>query len=131
MEQAIIAKLLATGSVAAIVGTRVFPGSRPQASALPALVFNRISGAPVYTDDGEAGLAESRIQIDCWAETYSVSKALASAVKASLSGFVGASSGVTVQNILIITERDRRESGSNAPEYLYRVNLEFSVWHET
>jgi hypothetical protein len=131
MEQAIIAKLLATGAVAAIVGTRVFPGSRPQASALPALVFNTISGAPVYTDDGEAGLEEARIQIDCWAETYSASKTLAGAVKASLSAFSGTSSGVTFQNILIITERDRREGGSNAPEYLFRVILEFTVWFKS
>jgi hypothetical protein len=131
MEQAIIARLLATAGVTAIAGDRVFPGSRPQASALPAVVFNVVSGAPVYTDDGEAGLAENRIQLDCWASTYTAAKQLAAAVKASLSAFVGDAAGVTFQNILLITERDRREGGSNAPEYLFRTMLEFIVWHET
>lgn len=131
MEQAIIARLLATTAIATIAGTRVFPGSRPQASLMPAVVFNVVSGAPVYTDDGEAGLAENRIQIDCWGETYTSAKGLAVAVKGALSAFVGESAGVTFQNILLITERDRRESGSNAPEYLFRTMLEFTVWHET
>jgi hypothetical protein len=131
MEQAIIARLLADSGVATIAGTRVFPGSRPQASALPAVVFNVVSGAPVYTDDGEAGIAENRVQIDCWGETYTAAKQLAGAVKESLSAFVGEVAGVTFQNVLLITERDRRESGSNAPEYLFRTMLEFTVWHET
>lgn len=131
MEQAIIARLLGTSGVTSIAGERIFPGARPQASALPAVVFNVVSGAPVYTDDGEAGLAENRIQLDCWAETYTAAKQLSAAVKASLSAFVGASAGVNFQNILLITERDRREGGSNAPEYLFRTMLEFTVWHET
>lgn len=131
MEQAIIAKLLATTGIATIVGTAVFPGSRPQASALPAVVFNVVSGAPVYTDDGEAGLAENRIQIDCWATTYTAAKGLAVAVKAALSAFHGTVEGVIFQNILLVTERDRREGGSNAPEYLFRTMLDFTVWHET
>jgi hypothetical protein len=131
MEQAIIARLLATGGVTAIAGDRVFPGARPPAAALPAVVFNVVSGAPVYTDDGDAGLAENRVQIDCWAETYTAAKELAVAVKASLSGFVGTVAGVTFQNLLLITERDRREGGSNARDYLFRTLLDFTVWHET
>jgi hypothetical protein len=130
MEAAIIARLLETSGVAVIAGTRVFPGSRPQASALPSAVFNVISGAPVYTDDGEAGLAENRIQIDCWAATYIAAKGLAGAVKASLSAFVGTVDGVVFQNIMIINERDLREGGSDAAEYLFRTILEFSVWHK-
>ena len=130
MEEAIIVKLLGDGGVAAIVGTRVFPGSRPQASALPAIVLNRISGGPDYADDGEVGLEQGRIQIDCWAETYSGAKLLARAVTASLSAFEGTVGGTTFQFIALDIERDLREGGSNADAYPFRTVLDFLVWAE-
>jgi hypothetical protein len=131
MEEAIILKLLQTSGVAAKVGTRIFPGARPQASALPAIAINRISGAPLYADDGETGLAESRLQIDCWAGTYSEAKLTARAVIDSLSAFVGTVSGVTFPTIMLDAERDLREPGLNAAEYLFRTSLDFIIWQET
>jgi hypothetical protein len=131
MEEGIIGKLLATSGVTALVSTRVSPGRRPQASALPAIDVNTISGAPVYTDDGESGLASARVEINCWGQTYSSAKLVARAVKAALSAFVGESEGVTFQTILLDAERDFSETGSNAAEYLYRTNLDFIVWWKT
>jgi hypothetical protein len=130
MEEGIIAKLLATGGVTALVATRVYPGRRPQASALPAIDIASISGVPVYTDDGESGLASARVEINCWGQTYSSAKTVARAVKASLSAFVGQSAGITFQNILLDSERDFSETGSNAAEYLFRTNLDFIIWYE-
>ena len=131
MEEGIIGKLLARPEVTALVSTRVSPGRRPQASVLPAIDVNTISGAPVYTDDGESGLASARVEINCWGQTYSSAKLVARAVKASLSAFVGESAGITFQNILLDAERDFSETGSNAAEYLYRTNLDFIVWWKT
>jgi Protein of unknown function (DUF3168) len=130
MEEAIIARLIADAGVSAIT-TRVHPGSVPQGAALPAIVFNLIDGAPTYTDDGETGLASSRVQIDCWAASYPQAKRLARAVKASLSAFVGTSGGIAFQYILLDTERDLREAGINADDYPFRTSLDFIVWHET
>lgn len=131
MEEGLIAKLLADGGVAALVSTRVFPGRRPQASPLPAIVLHTISGEPIYTDQGEAGLASARVQFDCWGETYASAKGVARAVKSALSAFVGQAGGVTFQNILVDAERDFSEGGSDAAEYLYRTNLDLIVWWET
>jgi len=50
MEEALIAKLLADAGVSALVGTRIYPGVRPQAGPLPAIVFNLISATPSYSD---------------------------------------------------------------------------------
>ena len=130
MEEALIARLLADSGVAAVVGTRVFPGARPQASALPAIVLNRISGGPEYADDGEVGLEQGRIQIDCWAATYSEAKLLARAVTACLSAFEGTVGGTTFQFIALDIERDLREGGSNADAYPFRTALDFLVWAE-
>jgi hypothetical protein len=127
MEEAIIARLLADAGVAAIVTTRVFSGSRPQNAALPAAVLNRISGGPLYADDGEVGLEQGRIQVDCWAETYSGAKLLARAVTACLSAFDGTVGVTTFEFIELENERDLREGGSDAAAYPFRTALDFVV----
>jgi hypothetical protein len=130
MEEALIARLLADAGVASLAGTRVFPGSRPQGSALPAIVLARVSGAPLYADDGEIGLGQDRIQIDCWAATYGEAKTLARAVTACLSGFEGPVGDTVFQFIELDTERDLREGGVDAAEYPFRTALDFLVWTE-
>jgi hypothetical protein len=130
MEEALIAYLLAGAGVVELVEARVFPGSRPQRSALPSIVFARVDGAPLYADEGEVGLEDSRIQIDCWGDTYKSAKLTARAVIARLSAFDGTVSGVAFQYVMLDAERDFRENGSNAAEYLFRTSLDFIVWNE-
>jgi hypothetical protein len=130
MEEALIARLLGIAAVSGMVGTRVYPGSRPQGSALPAVVLNRISGGPLYADDGEVGLEQARIQIDCWAATYSAAKKLARAVTASLSAFEGTVGETTFQLIELDIEQDLREGGGDAADYPFRTSLDFLVWAE-
>ena len=125
MEEAIIARLLADTGVAAIASTRVFPGMRPQGSTLPAAVLNRISGGPLYADDGEVGLEQARIQIDCWAETYTGAKKLSRAVTACLSAFEGTVGTTTFEFIELDIERDLQEGGSDAATYPFRTALDF------
>lgn len=127
MEEALRARLLATAGVTALVSQRVHCGSRPQASVLPAITINRVSGAPIYTDDGECGLADARVQIDCWGETYSSAKQTARAVIESLSAFFGTVGAVTFDFVLLDLERDTREGGSNAEEYEFRTQIDFTV----
>lgn len=131
MEEALIARLLATTGVSALVGSRVYPGSVPQGATMPAVVVNVISGGPLYADDGEVGLDNTRVQIDCWATTYSSAKTVARAVRDSLSAFVGTVSGVTFPYILLDVTRDLREPGANQSEYRYRTNMDFIVWSES
>lgn len=131
MEEGIIARLLATSGVEALVSTRVYPGRRPQASALPAIDLGRVSGAPVYSNDGETGLERARIEINCWAATYTSAKTVARAVKAALSAFFGEAGGINFQYILLDTERDLPETGANQAEYLHRTSLDFIVWTKT
>lgn len=132
MEEAIVAYLLADSTLSALVSTRVFPLSRLQGSALPAVTYQRISGAPLYADDGEVGLTEARLQVDTWAETYSTAKTAARAVIDRLSAVRDVTqSGVTFRYIMLDDERDFREEGSNAAQYLYRVSMDFLVWLDT
>ena len=131
MEASLIQLLLSDSGVSAHVSTRVYPGARQQGSALPAITLTRISGGPLYSDEGEAGLDDARIQIDCWAETYSAAKLLARAVKAVLSGFDGTVGTTSFACVWLDNERDFRETGSNAAEYLFRTSLDFTVSTQT
>lgn len=131
MEEAIRTRLLNTSGVTALVGTRVYCGSRPQGQTLPDVIINRISGAPIYTDDGESGLAEARIELDCWGTTYGSAKNVARAVIESLSAFFGTVGDTPFQYILLDAERDFREVGTvDSTENLFRTNLDFIIWFE-
>ena len=52
VEQAIINYLLTQSSITNLVINRIYPVRRKQASELPAIVVNRIGGAPLVADDG-------------------------------------------------------------------------------
>lgn len=129
MEAGIIALLLAGPAVSAIVSTRVFPLSRPQGSALPSITVQRISGAPLYADEGEVGLNNGRVQVDCYGISYADAKDLSAAVKSTLSAVKDVSAaGVDFVYILVEDERDIRETGSEQQDYPFRIALDFDVW---
>jgi len=130
MEKALVTLLLSNAGVTALVGDRVSPSTRPQGSALPAITYQLITGAPLYADDGDAGLREDRIQLDCWAATYTGAKDTARAVADVLSAFVGTSEGVELQYVLLNTEQDLRETGSKKSKYPFRTRMDFIVWHK-
>ena len=129
MEEDLIAYLAADAGVAALAGDRVRPHLRPQGEALPSVTLSRISGGPLYADDGEVGLLSARMQIDAWGETYSSAKTLARAVTERLSAVRDVVQGA--RNFMYVTledERDLSETGANRAEYLHRVSLDFIVW---
>src|SRR4030067_2432097 len=96
VEAATIAYLLGDSAIGALINPRVYPLARPQGSAFPAIPLTRISGGPLYADDGEVGLLDARLQIDSYAVTYTAAKDLAAAVANRLSaGGAGGASGVT------------------------------------
>ncbi len=127
MEGAIVAKLRATAGVSALAGQRVWPGRRVQARDRPSITVIRVDGAPIYTDEGQGDLTMARVQIDCWAGSYTDAKDLARAVQAALSGFVGTQGSTTFRYFYLDAERDFDEGGSNTSEYLYRTSLDFLV----
>jgi hypothetical protein len=129
VEQAIITYLLAQPSVNNLVGSRIYPGTRLQASSLPAITVTRIAGGPLYADDGECDLNNPQLQIDCWGSTYTSAKLLAKAVLAVLSAHVGTSGTVEIQYIMLDAERDLQETGANQSEYLFRTSMDFTIWH--
>jgi hypothetical protein len=128
MEQAITQKLISSGPVTTLVGTspaRIQWDRRPQASALPSITLSNISGAPLYSDEGSAGLVTRRVQIDCWADDSTEAKTLAYVVGRALPvTFVSAAFeivGCDPENTIDFTEQEQGDKP------IYRRMLEYLV----
>lgn len=129
MEAAVIQLLLNAAGVTGQVSTRVYPVARPQGSALPAVTVHRIDGGPEYAADGEVGLTNGRVQIDCYGRTYNAAKSAADACKAALSAVRDTTIlTIDVRYIMVVFERDTRETGAKADEYLFRRQIDVDVW---
>src|SRR3546814_9166156 len=65
MDKALRDRLIADPAISAIVGTRVYWIDRPQsASALPAIVLQKVSPGRTYTTKGATTLQGTRVQFD-------------------------------------------------------------------
>lgn len=113
----------------ALVGQRIYPLTRPQGAQSPSITVTRISGNPVYSDEGEAGIQQLRVQIDAWGTTYAQVKSTTEAVRARLSGTRDVTEGDTTFILVDLEdERERQESGSNMSEYLANISTDWLVW---
>ena len=125
MEAALLAKLLASSGVTALVGARINWARRPQGEPLPAIVLHRIDGAPDVHHGGLSGLIESRVQVDCWAGSYKAAKQTARAVEAAVTAQRFNQASVRFDVVLLVDERD--SSFDEAPDTLFRTSLDLMV----
>lgn len=124
MEAALIARLLATAGVTALVSTRINWSRRVQSEALPAIVLHRIDGAPDVHHGGASGLVASRVQVDCWGATYGSAKAVARAVETAITAQTFTQGVVRFDVILIADERD---STFDETTPLFRTSLDLMI----
>jgi len=126
MEAALIAKLLATAGITALVSTRINWSRRPQGSALPAIVLHRIDGTPDVHHAGASGLVVSRVQVDCWGASYGSAKAVARAVETAITAQTFTQGATRFDVILIDSERD---DSTDETTPLFRTSLDLMVHH--
>ena len=106
IEDALYSLLAASGAVASHVGDRIYPVVRPQNSALPAIVYQQISGPRSHAMDGPSSLVESTWQVSCWAASYTQAEQLMDAVRSTLDGYSGTVAGVDIEGIFLIDVAD-------------------------
>lgn len=123
IEKAIVLALKSDQGVARLVRNRVYPAKSPQrrsttsttdAGAFPHVTVTRISTDRIRTNDGQTGLCQVRLQIDCWGLTYEDAKTVAEKVRVSsnnaqrIDGFKNAVMAglVTVQGCFLEGDRD-------------------------
>ena len=89
-QQDLYALLIASSPVTALVGTRITPGNASQDTAVPYITYHAPSTVNLNAVDTNVKVAaNTRIQIDCWADSPDDATALADAVETALTtGYV-------------------------------------------
>lgn len=132
MEEALIGYLIASTSLAALIGSgsnaRIHWVRSPQGTASPRIVLYKISGVRDMTlNSGPTGYVASRVQCDCIGTTYGSAKAVARALEARLSGYSGTTGNVRFEGAFLVGERDDFFD-TDTPDKLFRTSLDFNIW---
>lgn len=126
MEADLRAMLLA----ADLGAERIAWGERPQGGPLPAIVLTRISGSPIYAQDGVAGMTETRVQADVWTDAlYSDALIVGKALEALLSGYRGTFGSTRFHGVFSQGASDSREAGTGDADRFFRVSIDFIIHH--
>jgi hypothetical protein len=129
MEEALRAHLLANTTVNTACGGRMYWSVRPQGSAYPSCVLTIISRLPDRMFSGPAGLAQARVQVDCYASTYALAKTLFRAIKTVLNNTTFTNSSVVFWGFAE-NERDLTDAGATDADRIHRVSADFLIWHK-
>lgn len=121
MEEALRAVLLGHAPVAALVGSRVDWGVRPQASGLPAICLTTVNDGPLHHTLDGPGPSRARVQVDCFGASYASAKALARAVRRHLDTY----SDATFMGVFLAGARDL--SDDDGVGTIHGVSLDFFV----
>lgn len=121
MEEALRTLLRGNAAVAALVGSRVDWGMRPQGSSLPAICLTIVSDAPVDHSLDGPGVSQARVQIDCFGVTYGSAKDTARAVRRLLDAY----SGGLFLGVFMAGARDLPEE--DGVSTIHAVSMDFLV----
>lgn len=107
--------LLSTGGTDC--AARVYPVVAPDTPVVPYMVYSRINTNSENVLSGSSGLANTRMQIDVYAKTYTQAQAIARQVDALMAGWSNQNISVMAQDLF------------EEPVKLHRVIMDFSIWH--
>ena len=130
MKAALVAELNATTAVTALVNDRIAFVARKQGEPLPSIALMTVSGVREYDLTKPAGLVEARVQADCYGATFASAQAVANAVRKAIEGRAFTRSSVRFQGVFLNAERDLSEGNANDGVRVFRVSLDFTIWHE-
>ncbi len=125
-EAALVAVLNADASVAAQIGTRVFPIGGRQGTAYPYATYQRISTAGEPFLDGPSDLDHPRFQIDTWGDTALAALTAANAIRTAIDGVEKTGAGLTIS----ATFQDQRGPTLDEETRKFGCSLDFFIWHE-
>lgn len=122
-ERALRDRLVADATVAALIGTRIYPpGELPQEPRLPALVYQRISMTDGLAQDGTTGPQRPRIQLDAYARTQREVESVQDAIREAVHGQTwAAGDGSQVMLGVLDNSRDLPADWEASPEPSVRL----------
>lgn len=119
LESKIYAALSGSSVLTALVSSNVYPGHRMQADALPAVVFNRVSGFRVNSLSGYSNLEYADIEITSYAASVDTRRAVGDAVISAMTSATGC------KPVLNDSPSDFYDDETQ----VYERNMTFSVWN--
>lgn len=125
--------LVADASVAAIVGTRVYPVIAPATADIPFITWRRSGVQRQHTLAGPMGMPTVILTVDLYAATYEAVRDLADKVRLVLDGYGTAETeSIVVKNVSLDNEVDGfvQLAGGEVPP-VYSVTQTYSIlWSE-
>jgi len=125
LETGLRAALVADATVNGLVSGRIYPEIMPQDTKYPAISYSRISTVRTQFLDGVDDFTQVRVQVDCWDDSYSGVKSLASAVKSALDG-VRVLGAVEIHHCFMISMSDFSAIDGDREDR--RVSMDFTVY---
>ena len=126
IEAALFAVVTGDAGVAALIGTRLYPGHLPQNPTYEAMTYRRVNTGRPHAHDGPGDLAKARFQFSCFGATYSAARTLANTLRTAIDGYKGTVAGVRIDGILFIDEQDAYEDETG----VYMLPIDFRVIHK-
>lgn len=126
---AVRAAVLASTSVAALVGTRMYPDALAQADpsvsgSFPAISYQNVAERRAGTFGKSDTMPAPLFQIDSWDVTKLGAESLARLVRIQLDNYAGTVGGETITRAILEGQRDDFQPDVK----LYRVIQEYRVW---
>lgn len=129
IEANLRALLLADGTIAGLVGSKIYPAPLESARPAPCITYFRIDTPGQYTHDGGRNPVHPRIQFDLWGTNYPNTIALYNAFIVVLGGYSGiAGSGGSAANVQAAFIADARDD-YDPDTQRYRKIVDVLVWH--
>jgi len=131
IETVLYSILTADVGVSSLIATRLYPMIIPQGINMPAMTYQKISGQWQINMAGPHNMSRERFQFNCWAKTYSETRALAEAVREILNGYDSTVNTIKVHLITLENEFDEiRESDDVRQARRYGRIMDFMVWYK-
>lgn len=121
IETDLYTQLSTHAGLTALVSTKIYPVLAPQKVDLPYCVYLKVSNVRQYSHQGFSNLERVRLQISCFAKTYSTAKDVAAQVIAAMEAW----SASSVQAVIPDGEEDLYEEDTET----YHIPLDFIVWY--
>jgi hypothetical protein len=119
LEDRLYDTLSGSTALGAVVGSAIYPEFRPQADALPAVVFLRSGGLRVNSLSGYSGLENAMVEVTVYATSVDKRREIGDAV-------IGAMSSSTSFNSIC---QDSPNDFYDDEVQVYERAISFSVWN--
>lgn len=129
--------ILADTTVAALIGTRLYPIKAPQGGTYPLVTMQKIVELRSHHLRGTQTLAAPRYQIDAWVKesgsSFTVAQTIADAIRRRIDGFAGVlstpGSPSTSFRVAILYDDARDLFESDVSGGFYRTSTDYVIWH--